>query len=191
MAISVAGFLQSLGIDVTGLETQGINYLLKQAAVWARVPTRFRRVSSAIDIVTGAASQQNKPTIVAEVSVARSALSRLQSIYDATSGDVADVVDVVRGLKPGQLPPVEIAPKAARAAAAMTGVLRGLTTVEQGVHSAAVKVLTPAQLKQLESGLSFGGFMAGAGKNLLLYLALGVPVYLVITKQTRKRRRVS
>lgn len=189
--IDVTGFLQSLGVNVTALEEKGINFLLGQAATWSRVPTRFRRVSAAIDIVIGAATQQNRTDVLAEASAARSALSKLQQVYDATSGDVADVVDIVRGLAPGQLPPVEITPKVAKAAAAMASVLKGITAVESGVHSAASRVLTPAQMKQLESGLSFPSFMAGQVPKLLLYALFAVPVYFVLVKRTRKRRRVA
>lgn len=189
MAINLAGLLQSLGVNVGKLETQATNFLLKKAAEWARVPTRIARVSSAITIVGAAATQRNNLGIVGEMTAAQQGLTKLQQVYDAASGDVADVVDTVRSLRPGAIPPASIIPKAVKASGAVTGILQALTALENTVMSAASKVLTPDELAKLKGGVSFPSFMGGAAKQLLLYVAIGVPLYLVVTGRAGRGTR--
>ena len=185
MPVDVRGMLASLGVDLTGLETQATNYLLQQAATWARVPTRLARDSAALAIIKGAAAQHNRADVVARAAVTGTALQNLSHLYDSASGTVADVVDAVRVLAPGQLPPASLIPQAAKAAAAMRAVLSGLTGVEQQITGMGSAVLTPEQQRQLLSGLSFPSFLAGSVKKLALYALVGVPVYLFVTKRGR------
>lgn len=188
MALNVTGLLQSLGVNVGAVETKATNFLLKKAAEWARVPTRIARVNAAINIVGGAATQRNKLDVVAAMTAAEQGISRIQSVYDGASGDVADVVETVRTLRPGQMPPVEIVPKAVKVAGSVTAVLQGLTTIESAVMANARKTLTPDELKKLQGGVSFGSFMGGAMKQLLIYAAFGIPIYLIIRGKAGRGR---
>ncbi len=184
--VDTGGLLASLGINLTGLETQAYNFLLKQAAAWARVPTRFRRLQSAITIVSGAATQKGNVGVATQMKAAQAALAQLESAYDNASGDVADVVDVVRGLEPGQAPPVTLIPKAAKTAAVVGAILKGLTGLEQQVMGNARAVLSTVQLAQLSIGMSFPLHMAVQGGKFLLYALLAVPLYLVLAKKRRR-----
>lgn len=181
-----------MALNLAVLYQQGVNFLLKQAAEWARIPTRLRRVEAARVIVEQAALQKNDVGSLAIARGAQAALQQMQTLYDNGSGKVADVVDQVRALPPGAVPPVSLAPKAAEVAAIVTAVTRGLTEIERKVAGAAQKVLTPAQLDQLKSGgLSFPSFLGAQAKTLLKYAIIGIPIYFIITgKAGRSRTRL-
>lgn len=178
-----------MALNLAVLYQQGVNFLLKQAAEWARIPTRLRRVEAARAIVEQAALQKNDVGSLAIARGAATALQQVQTLYDNGSGKVADVVDQVRALPPGAIPPVSLAPKTAEVAAIVTAVTRGLTEIERKVASAASKVLTPAQLDQLkQGGLTFPSFLGAQAKMLLTYAVIGIPLYFIITGKAGRRR---
>lgn len=187
MGVNVAGLLTSLGINVTGLEAQATNYLMQQAANWARLPTRFARVDAAQRIVGSAAVQRQNPAIAAKMMAVASGLAQTRKLYDSASSTVADVVDRIRALAPGQVPPIALVPQVAQAAGAVTAVTKALTALEGQVASAAQQVLTPTQLAQLKTGgLSFPSFMGAHLTTVLKYAIFVVPLYYVLR---RKRGR--
>src|SRR5258706_612845 len=181
-----------MALNLAVLYQQGVDFLLKQAAEWSRIPTRLRRVEAARALVEQAALQKNDVGALALARGAATALQQLQSLYDNGSGKVADVVDQVRALPPGAIPPVSLAPKAAEVAAIVTALTRGLTEVERKVTAAAAKVLTPAQLDQLKrGGLPFPSVLRQPAQTLLKYALFGIPIYLLLPgKAGRSRTRL-
>ena len=181
-----------MALNLSVLYQQGVDFLLKQAAEWSRIPTRLRRVEAARALVEQAALQKNDVSALAIARGAATALQQVQTLYDNGSGKVADVVDQVRALPPGSIPPVSLAPKAAEVAAIVAAVTRGLTEIEKKVTQSATKVLTPAQLDQLKrGGLSFPSFLGEQAKTLLKYALFGIPIYFLLTgKAGRSRTRL-
>jgi hypothetical protein len=162
---------------------------MQQAAAWARIPTRLRRVEAARVIVEQAALQRNDLGSLAKVRAAKEAITRVQSLYDSASTKVADVVDQVRVLPPGSLPPVSLAPKAAEVAAVIVGVTKAVTAVEREVGAAAQRVLTPAQLEQLkQGGLTFPSYLGEQLKTLLKYALFAVPIYFLLRGKSGRRQ---
>jgi hypothetical protein len=129
---------------------------------------------------------------VGTLAMARGALTALQQVralYENGSGKVADVVDQVRAVPVGGIPPVSLAPKAAEVVAIVTAVTKGLTTIERNIAAGAAKVLTPAQLDTLKrGGLTFPSFFGEQAKTLLKYALFGVPVYLLLRRPKKRRR---
>lgn len=181
-----------MALSLTTLYNQGVNFLLKQAAEWARVPTRLRRVEAARVIVEQAALQKNNVGVLAMARAAQTAMQQVQVLYDNGSTKVADVVDQVRALPEGALPPVSLAPKAAEVAAIVAAVTKTLTEIERKVADGASKVLTPAQLDQLKrGGLAFPSYLGEQVKTLLKYALFAVPIYFIVTgKAGRSRTRL-
>ncbi len=178
-----------MALNLAVLYQQGVDFLLKQAAEWARIPTRLRRVEAARSIVEQAALQKNDVGALAIARGAATALQQVRTLYDNGSGKVADVVDQVRALPPGAIPPVSLAPKAAEVAAIVAAVTKTLTEIERKVGGAASKVLTPAQLDQLKrGGLTFPSFLGTQFKTLLTYAVIGIPLYLLLTGKSGRRR---
>lgn len=178
-----------MALNLTVLYQQGVDFLLKQAAEWTRIPTRLSRVEAARSIVENAALQKNDVGVLAMARAAATALQQVRSLYENGSGKVADVVDQVRALPPGAIPPVSLAPKAAEVVAIVAAVTKGLTTIERNVASGASKVLTPAQLDTLKrGGLTFPSFLGEQTKTLLKYALVGVPVYFLLRPKKKRRR---
>lgn len=192
MPIDVTGLLKSVGIDTTGVYQQGMNFLLKQAADWSRIPTRLQRIGAARMLIAQAATQQNKPDVAAKMAAAGAALTQLQTLYNNASSQVADVVDQVRAVPPGAVPPVSLAAPAAQAAAVIAAVTKGATTLEGQIADAASQVLTPAQIAQLKAGgLSFPAFMGLQLSTLVKYVIIGIPVYLLLRSRRGRGGSVS
>jgi hypothetical protein len=181
-----------MALNLAVLYQQGVDFLLKQAAEWARIPTRLSRVEAARVIVEQAALQKNDVGTLAMARGAATALQQVRSLYDNGSGKVADVVDQVRALPPGSIPPVSLGPKAAEVAAIVAAVTKGLTTIERNVATGATKVLTPEQLDTLKrGGLTFPSFLGGQAMTLVKYALFGIPIYLLLTgKAGRSRTRL-
>lgn len=181
MPVNLTQLLSSVGVDTSGLFQQGTNFLLKQAADWARIPTRLQRIGAARDLVAQAAQQQNKPAVAARMAALGSALAQLQTTYNNASGQVADVMDQIRAVPPGSVPPVSLAAPAAQAAAVVAAVTKACTTLEGQIASAASQVLTPAQLAQLKAGgLSMPAYMGVQVGTLVKYAIIAIPLYLVL-----------
>jgi hypothetical protein len=181
MAVDFSKLLEAVGVDTAGVYQQGVNFLLQQAADWSRIPTRLARIGAARTLIANAAVQQNKPDVAAKMAAVGSALTQLQTAYNNGSSQVADVVDQVRVLPPGAVPPVSLAAPAAKAAALVSAVTKGATALEGQIASAASQVLTPAQIAQLKAGgLNFPAFMGVQIGTLVKYLIIGVPVYLLL-----------
>ena len=188
MALDFTSLLKGVGIDVAGAYQQGINILLKQAADWARIPTRLQRIGAARTIIANAAVQQNKPDVAARMTALGSVLMQLQTTYNNASSQVADVVDQIRAVPPGEVPPVSLAAPAAKAAAVVAAVTKGATELEGQIASAAPQVLTPAQIAQLKAGgLSFPAFMGVQVGTVVKYLIIGIPIYLLLRSKRSGR----
>lgn len=188
MALDFSALLKGVGVDVAGAYQQGMNFLLKQAAEWSRIPTRLQRIGAARTLVATAATQQNRPDVAAKMAAAGSTLAQLQTMYNNASSQVADVVDQIRAVPQGSIPPVSLASPAAQAAAVVSAVTKGATVLEGQIASAAQQVLTPAQLAQLKAGgLSFPSFMGLQVNTLLKYAIIGIPVYLFLRGRKRGR----
>lgn len=192
MALDFSKLLEAVGVDTTGLYGQGVSFLLKQAADWARIPTRLQRIGAARTIIAAAAQQQNKPEVAAKMAALGSALAQLQTTYNNASSQVADVVDQVRALSPGAVPPVSLAAPAAKAAAVVSAVTKGATALETQIADAATKVLTPAQIAQLKAGgLSMPAYMGAQFGTLLKYAIIGIPLYLFLRSRRGRGGSVS
>ena len=188
MALDFSKLLEAVGVDTTGVYQQGVGFLLKQAADWSRIPTRLARIGAARTLIANAAVQQNKPEVAARMAAVGTALAQLQTLYNNGSSQVADVVDQVRALPPGAVPPVSLAAPAARAAALVSAVTKGATELEGQIASAAAQVLTPAQIAQLKAGgLSFPAFMGLQLGTVVKYLLFGIPIYLLLRSGRRGR----
>jgi hypothetical protein len=115
------------------------------------------------------------------MAAAGSALAQLQSTYNNASSQVADVVDQIRAVPPGSVPPVSLAAPAAKAAAVVSAVTKGATALEGQIANAASQVLTPAQIAQLRAGgLSFPSFMGLQIGTLAKYAIVAIPLYLLL-----------
>jgi hypothetical protein len=158
-----------------------MDFLLKQAADWARIPTRLQRIGAARTLIANAATQQNKPDVAAKMAALGAALTQLQTTYNNASSQVADVVDQIRAVPPGSVPPISLAGPAAKAAAVVAAVTKGATALEGQIASAATQVLTPAQIAQLKAGgLSFPAFMGVQISTLAKYAIIAIPLYLLL-----------
>jgi len=169
-----------LGLDLQALYDKGLDFMLQQAANWARIPTRLNRVEAARVIVEQAALQRGDMTLVNEMQTLRGAISNVRRMYDNGSSKVASVVDGYRSLRPGQVPSLQLIAQGAESAAIVASTTATLTEIERGVAAAAAKVVTPQQQAQLNSGLSFPSFMGAQAKNLLTYVLVGGGIYLAI-----------
>ncbi len=188
MALDFSKLLEAVGVDTSGVYQQGINFLLKQASDWSRIPTRLSRIGAARTLIANAAVQQNKPDVAARMAAVGSALAQLQTMYNNGSSQVADVVDQVRAVPPGSVPPVSLAAPAAKAAALVSAVTKGATELEGQIASAATQVLTPAQIAQLKAGgLAFPQFMGVQMGTLLKYAIIGIPIYLILRSRRSGR----
>lgn len=186
MPIDVAGLLQSVGVDTTGVYQQGMNFLLQQAADWARIPTRLQRIGAARTLIANAAVQQNKPDVAAKMAAVGTALAQVQTMYNNASSQVADVVDQVRAVPPGAVPPVSLARPAAQAAAVVAAVTKAATGLEQQIANAAPSVLTPEQIAQLKAGgLSLPSYMGAQVGTLVKYVVIAVPLYFILKSAGR------
>jgi hypothetical protein len=169
-----------LGLDLQALYDKGLDFMMQQAANWARIPTRLNRAEAARVIVEQAALQRGDMATVANMQTLRGAISNVRRMYDNGSAKVAAVVDGYRVLRPGQAPSLQLVGQAAESAAIVASTTATLTEVERGVAAAAQKVLTPQQQAQLNSGLSFPAFMGNQAKNVLKYILVGGGIYLAI-----------
>lgn len=172
--------MHGLGVDVEALYAKGIDFMLQQAANWARIPTRLNRAEAARAIVEQAALQRGDQQTVAVMQTTREAIRRVRTMYDNGSAKVADVVDRFRVLPPGTVPPLSLAPKAAEAAAIVASTTGALTEIERQIADSATRVLTPQQQAQLNSGLSFPTFMGNQAKQVLTYVVVGGVIYFAI-----------
>jgi hypothetical protein len=167
-------------LDFSALYNQGINALLKQAAEWARIPTRLARAASAIAIVEQAAIQRGNQTVVTQMQGLRQVLNQTQALYANGSGKVADVVDAVRALPPGAIPPISLAPKVAEVIALIAGVTNGVSNIERQIVASSQRVLTPQEQAQLNSGMKFTNYMGDRLLSFAKYAALGIGGYYVL-----------
>lgn len=172
--------MTGLGLDLNALYQQGLNFLLGQAANWSRIPTRLRRAEAARAIVEAAAGQQNDQGTVATMRATRDALSQVQRRFDSSSGKIADVVDRYRAVPAGSLPSLDLAPKAAEVAALVAATTVAVTAIERQIAASAAKVLTPAQLAQLNTGMYFPTFISAQAKNWIMYALIGGGIYLAV-----------
>jgi len=172
--------MTGLGLDLSALYQQGLNFLLQQAANWSRIPTRLRRVEAARAIVEAAAGQKNDQGIVLAMQQLRDAISNVERRFDSSSGKIADVVDRYRAVPAGSIPPLDLAPKAAEVAALVAAVTAAVTEIERQVNTSATKVLTPTQLAQLNTGMHFPTFIGNQAKNWIKYVLIGGAIYLAV-----------
>jgi hypothetical protein len=172
--------MTGLGLDLSALYQQGLNFLLQQAANWSRIPTRLRRAEAARLIVERAADQRNDAATVNTMRATRDVLGQVQRMYDNGSGKIADVVDRYRAVPQGSLPPLDLAPKAAEVAALVATVTATLTEIERQVAASSTEVLTPEQQTQLNSGLKFPSFLGGQAMQWLKYAVIGGLAYFMI-----------
>jgi len=172
--------MTGLGLDLSALYQQGLDFLLKQAANWSRIPTRLRRAEAARAIVEGAAGQKNDQQIVYAMQQLRGAISNVQRRFDSSSGKIADVVDRYRAVPAGSIPPLDLAPKAAEVAALVAATTAAVTEIERQINASAPKVLTPQQVAQLNTGMSFPTFIGNQAKAWVKYILIGGGIYLAI-----------
>lgn len=182
--------MAALTLNLSSLYEQGMDFLLQQAANWARLPVRLQRVAAARGIVEQAALQRNNLATLAKARALREGIGQAQKLYDASAGKVADVLDVVQNLRPGQLPPVSLAPKAAEVAAVVTAVTKGVTALEGQVVAAGRTVLTPEELQRLQQGgLTFPSFLGGQLQTILKYVVFAIPIYFLFLRRGRGTQR--
>lgn len=169
-----------MALDLLALQQQGINFMLQQAANWARIPTRLNRAEAARAIVEQAAIQQGRQSVVNTMAATKAAILEVRRTYDNASSKVADVVDQYRALPPGTVPPPSMIPKGLEVVAVVGAVTSALTEIERQVGASAKEVLTLQQQAQLNSGLQFPSYMSGQAKKLLTYAIIGGGIYLAL-----------
>lgn len=145
---------------------RALDFLQRQAAGYAYVPTRLESIRRGLEGIRAAAAARNDTATVGKVAATLSGLPKVQSLYASTSGKVAELMTALRVGTSGSA--LALVPKLLATVAEMALVFKSVDMFERAVVDLGKGTVTPEELAQLRRG----GFTPAVAANTALRWAL-------------------